>query len=110
MRFKYDYDPDADAISIVIEGQKYDTTIELTEHILVDVTNDNKLASIEIIDASEELSKMFKRVLSKDEIKNLLCDISQEPGKEYLVQFKTADKKESANLLIPLYRSPLTYA
>ena len=106
MRIKYNYESDADAVVIEIDMQKSDYTIELTEHILVDVTSDMKLVGIEILDASAELSKLFNRVVSKDEMKQLLCRITQEPN-EYLVQFQSPKKNESANLLIPLYKSPL---
>ncbi|NYZ77561.1 DUF2283 domain-containing protein [Candidatus Micrarchaeota archaeon] len=106
MRIKYNYELDADAVVIEIDMQKSDYTIELTEHILVDVTSDMKLVGIEILDASVELSKLFNRAVSKDEMKQLLCKIKQEPN-EYLVQFQSPKKNESANLLIPLYRSPL---
>lgn len=104
---EYRYDPEADAIALHLGSQKPDYTVELTEHILVDLTSDSKLAGIEILDASEEISKIFNRAISKDEIKNLLCEIKQEPKNEYLIQFRSAQKNESATLLIPLYRSPI---
>jgi uncharacterized protein YuzE len=102
-----DYDPNADAISVAIDMKKSDVTIELTEHILIDMTNDGKLAGLEILDASEEISKIFNRIVGKDEIKQLLCEIKQEPKNEYLVQFKSPKKNELATLLIPLYKSPV---
>ncbi len=104
MKIQYNYDPDADIIAVEINMQKSDYTLELTEHILVDVTNDMKLVGIEILDASEEISKLFNRHVSKNEMKQLLCKIKQEPN-EYLVQFKSPQKNENANLFIPLYRS-----
>ena len=104
---KYSYDPEADAIALHVGSQKPDYTIELTEHILVDLTNDSKLAGIEILDASEEISKIFNRTISKGEIKSLLCEIKHEPKNEYLIQFKSTQRNESATLLIPLYRSPI---
>ena len=87
--------------------QKADVTIELTEHILIDITNDGKLVGLEILDASEEISKIFGRIVSKEEIQKLLCDVKQESANEYLIGFKSPDKKESATLLIPLYQRPL---
>jgi uncharacterized protein YuzE len=110
MKFKYDYDSDADAISIDVGSLKSDITIELSEHILVDLSSEGKLVSIEIIEASSEISRLFNRAVSKDEIKQMLCEIKQEPENEYLIQFKSPGKNESANLLIPLYKSPVTYA
>lgn len=107
MKVNYNYDDDADAVSIEVGDKKSDLTIEWGEHILVDISNDWKLVGIEIMDASVEISKLFNRVLSKDEIRNLLCDIKQDPSNEYLLQFKSKKTNESANLLFPLYKSPL---
>lgn len=108
MKVRYAYDPDADAISIAVGSRKSDATIELSERILIDITNDWKLVGIEIIDASAEISRLFNRALGKDELKQLLCEVRESPADEYLVQFKTHRSGESANLLIPLYRSPIT--
>jgi uncharacterized protein YuzE len=107
MKIEYSYDVEADAITIEITAKKADLTVELTEHILIDITNDNRLIGFEILDASEELSKIFGRVVSKEEMKQLLCEIKQEPKNEYLLQFQSPKRKESANLLIPLYKSPI---
>ena len=102
---KVKYDPDA--ISLDISVKKVHRTIELTEHILIDITNDGQLVGLEILDASEEISKVFNRVVSKAEIKQLLCQIRQEPNNEYLIQFKSPKKNQVANFLFPVYRSPL---
>lgn len=102
-----DYDPDADAISVDVNMKKAHRTVELTEHILVDISSDGKVVGLEILDASEEISKIFNRVVSKAEIKQLLCQIKQEPDNEYLIQFNSPKKNQVANLLLPIYRSPL---
>ena len=107
MDIKYNYDPDADVVTVDVGMQKSDYTVELTEHILVDFTNDMRLVGIEILDASEELSKIFNRAISKDEMKQMLCEIKQEPANDYLVQFKSPKKNESATLFIPVYKSPV---
>ena len=102
-----DYDDEADAISVDISMKKANRTIEVTEHILVDITSDGQVAGLEILDASEEISKIFNRAVSKTEMKQLLCQVKQEPNNEYLIQFRSPQKAELANLLIPLYRSPI---
>ena len=106
---KYAYDSETDVITVELM-QKSDFTIELTENILIDITSDWKFVGMEILCATEEISKIFNRTVSKKEITNLLCEIKQEPKNEYLIQFKSSQKNESANLLIPLYRSPITSA
>lgn len=108
MNIPYKYDPESDAITIWVRKQKSDFTVELSEHILLDVTGDNQLVGLEILDASEEISKIFNRRVSREEIKTLLCDIKQEePSREYLIQFRSPQKKESVNLFVPLYKSPI---
>ncbi|MFN7990844.1 MAG: DUF2283 domain-containing protein [Candidatus Micrarchaeia archaeon] len=108
LKSKYDYDPETDSITVTIGAQKPDITIELTENLLIDITNDWRFVGLEILSASVEISKIFNRAVSKEEIAGLLCEIKQEPKNEYLIQFKSTQKNESANLLIPLYRSPVT--
>ncbi len=102
-----DYDSEVDAISVEISPKKANVTCELTEHILVDVGSDQKIVSIEILDASEEISKLFGRIVSKKEIQQMLCSIKQEPNNEFLVTFQSPQKNERANLLITLYKSPI---
>ncbi len=108
MKARYDYDPETDSITVAIGAQKSDITIELTENLIIDITSDWKFVGLEILSASVEISKIFNRAVSKKEIAGLLCEIKQEPKNEYLIQFKSAQKNESANLLVPLYRSPIT--
>ncbi len=104
----YDYDEEVDIITISITNQKSDFTVELGEHFLIDMTNNDELVSIEILDASKELSKIFGRLVPKDEMKLLLCNLNEEPKSEYLLHFQTQERKESANLLIlPIYKSPI---
>jgi len=107
MKKNISYDPDVDAISVEISPKKSDVTVELTEHILVDMTNDKKIVGIEILDASKELSRLFGRVLPKKEIQQLLYHFEPAPKNDYLIQFESPQKKERANLLIILYKSPI---
>jgi uncharacterized protein YuzE len=73
-----DYDPDADAISIRLHHAKSVITSEITKHILIDLTGDRKAVGLEILDASEEISKIFGRSISKEEIKKILCSFTHE--------------------------------
>ena len=106
-QINYSYDSEADAIFIKLTSEKADITAELTEHILIDFTNEGKIFGIEILDASEELSKLFDRSVDKKEIKKFLCQIDQDAKDQYLVQFKAPKTNERATLLIPVYKSPL---
>ena len=102
-----DYDPEADAISFNVNLKKAHYTIELTEHILVDMSNEGKIVGVEILDASDELSKIFSRLVSKAEIKQMLCQVKQKQDNEYLIQFKSPKRNQVVNLLFPVYKSPL---
>ncbi|MEW6035316.1 MAG: DUF2283 domain-containing protein [Candidatus Micrarchaeota archaeon] len=102
------FDPDADALAVELSAKKAYRTIELTEHILIDVSDSGQVVGLEILDASEEISKIFGRVVSKAEIKQLLCQIRQKPNDEYLIQFSSPKKNNQvATYLFQLYRSPL---
>ena len=107
MKIDYNYDAEADAISVVISVKKADVTVELTEHLLADLTNDGKVVGFEILDASDEISKMFGRVVTREELKQLLFDISPQPRNQYILHFYNPKTKENANFLFPLYRSPI---
>ncbi len=102
-----DYDAECDAITLDLGSNKIHRTLELTEHILVDITNNGTVVGFEILSASEQISKIFNRTVSKAEIKQLLCEIKKETDNEYLIQFNSPEKNEVANLLFPVYRSPL---
>jgi len=102
-----DYDPDADAIAVKIGREKSYITAELTEHILVDFDDKERVVGVEILDASAELEKIFGRLVSKKEIQQLLVSITQKPHNEYLLQFKSPQKNQVATLLFPIYKSPI---
>jgi uncharacterized protein YuzE len=108
MKIKPSYDEEADAISIDLSTKKSDITIEFGEHILVDITSDWNLVGIEILDASEEISKLFGQIISKQDLQALLCEVEEESPNEYRIQLRS--KNRSTNLVIPLYQSPIAYA
>lgn len=102
-----EYDPEADAISLEVQETKAHYTVEFNEHILVDMSSEGKIVGVEILDASDEISKLFGRVVSKTEIKQLLFNVKQKPD-GYSIQFSSPKKNNQiANLLFPVYKSPL---
>lgn len=105
---KVNYNTDADAVSLNLSSRKAPNSLELTEHILVDLADNGSVVGLEILDASEEISKIFGRKIKKSEIKNMLCSIREEPNNEYLLQFRLKEKASRiASLLIPVYKSPV---
>lgn len=56
------YDDDVDAIYIKLGNQKPDGVVEISEGVNLDMTDENKLVGIEILDASKKLN--IKTILS----------------------------------------------
>ncbi len=104
---KIKYDPEADAISINISSKKAYESMELTEHIIVDFSQSGSLVGVEMLDASHELSKLFGRKIKQEELKSMLCNLVMEKNNKYLLRFENPKKRETANLLISAYRSPV---
>lgn len=52
---KITYDPAVDAMNIKFQSGKYDISKEIAEDIIVDYTNDGKVISIEILNASKKI-------------------------------------------------------
>lgn len=49
------YDPEVDALNIRFQGGKYDKSKEISEGIILDFSEDGKITSIEILDASKKM-------------------------------------------------------
>ena len=54
---KISYDPRADAMRIKFQEGEYDSSSEIAEGIVIDMTKDNRIIAIEILDASERMPK-----------------------------------------------------
>ena len=52
---KITYDPDCDAMNIVFQEGKYEISKEISEGMIIDYTDDGKVISIEILDASKRM-------------------------------------------------------
>ncbi len=54
---KITYDPETDIMDIKFSQGKYDVSEEIKEGIIIDLTKDGKIISIEILDASRKMLK-----------------------------------------------------
>lgn len=54
---KINFDPKHDVMRIKFQDGKYDISKEVSDSIVIDRTKDSKLIAIEILDASEKISK-----------------------------------------------------
>jgi len=54
---KITYDPNVDAMNIHFQKSKYSISEEIAEGIIIDMTKDGKVISIEILDVSKRMPK-----------------------------------------------------
>ena len=59
------YDPDADALNIVFQKGKYDSSTEVSKGIIVDYAKKGKILSIEILGASKRVNKKSIRKMAE---------------------------------------------
>ncbi len=52
---KINFDKKADIMRIKFQGGKYEISKEVDESIIIDMTKDNKIMAIEILDVSEKM-------------------------------------------------------
>lgn len=55
---KITFDPKNDVMCIKFQEGKYEVSKEIDEGVIIDMTKDNKIMAIEILDASERIPKM----------------------------------------------------
>lgn len=51
------YDPETDTLSIILRDEKVSESDEVRDGIIIDYSKDGKIVSIEIMDASEQVSE-----------------------------------------------------
>ncbi len=54
---KINFDPKADAIRIKFQEGEYEISKEVDEGVIIDMTKDNQIMAIEILDISEKMPK-----------------------------------------------------
>lgn len=103
---KYDYE--TDSIYVEVQPKKAYVTFEINDRIGVDLTRDNVPVGVEILGASDMLSNLFNRKMSKEAIKDVLCKFS-EKDRDYYISFRY--KNENAVFALPKgWRSPVVDA
>lgn len=51
------YDPDTDILTLVLREMSIEESDEISEGVIIDYGKDNKIVSIEMLDASENISE-----------------------------------------------------
>ena len=62
------FDPETDTLSIILRDEKISESDEVKEGVIIDYSKDGKIVSIEIMDASEQVTEpqsIFYRVGTK---------------------------------------------
>ena len=58
---KIDFDPEADAMRIKFQEGEYEISKEVDDGVILDVTKDNKIIAIEILDVSDKMPRKSLR-------------------------------------------------
>ncbi len=103
-KFNFDYDEENDDLFVYSERKKSSGSVELGNFIL-DFDENGDLTAMEILDASEVLSKILSKIVEISKIKEIKIEI---------INFRNIDaitfsmyinnKEEKANILIPHIR------
>ena len=51
------FDPETNTLSIILRDEKISESDEIREGVIIDYSNDGKIVSIEIMDASEQIAE-----------------------------------------------------
>jgi uncharacterized protein YuzE len=102
-----EYYSETDSMYINISSRKSYYTVEFSSRIGVDATQSGTPVGIEILEASKWLSDLFGRIISKDDIKHLLCNVTGTDS--IIMDLEIDDQKVKYALPLP-YHSPLLSA
>lgn len=102
------YDSETDSIYFSVRSGKAYETLEINSNILIDLSQrNNSIIGVEIVGASEFLSKLFSRRIGKETMQEKLkMHLKREGEDDILLDFELG--KEKYGYVIPrAYRSPV---
>ena len=103
------YDEKSDSLSVDLSSKKAHVSLEVSPRFIIDLTASNQPTGIELLDASEVLSKLFGVKIKKSDLHKLHCKINEQAirrKEELYATFELGNK--TARLLIPTnYQSPV---
>ena len=103
-----DYDFETDCISIRISNEKAYETVEINSNILLDLSQRNKKpVAIEVLDASEFISRLFAKKIDKATVKNKLRAHLKRNGKAELTLDFELGRERYAYAIPKAYESPV---
>jgi uncharacterized protein YuzE len=99
--FKFDYDKENDDLFIYLEGKKSNGAIEVGDFVF-DFDKNEELVAIEVVEASDVLSKLISKVISLTEIKSIQAEIIKFRNMDAInIQVQLEDRKEKVPIVIP---------
>jgi uncharacterized protein YuzE len=103
-KFNFDYDSDSDDLFIYSEGKKSCGAVELGNFV-IDFEKSGNLVAMQILNASEVLSKILSKIIELQKLKQIQVEIINFRNMDAL-KFKVMDDKntDTANILIPHIR------
>ncbi len=102
-----EYDPDSDSMYVNISSRKVYLSVEFGEKLLLDISESRIPVGVEILTASQFISDLFGKQVSKKEVKNVLCSVTQKDA-IYLNFEMHGARRETARFALPkIYRSPI---
>ena len=103
------YDEKSDSLSVDLSSKKAHVSLEVSPRFIIDLTASNQPTGIELLEASEVLSKLFGVKIKKSDLHKLHCTINKEAirhKEELYATFQLGQKQ--AKVLIPTnYQSPV---
>ncbi|MCX6749780.1 MAG: DUF2283 domain-containing protein [Candidatus Pacearchaeota archaeon] len=103
-KFNFSYDSENDDLFIYLDGKISEGGIELGNFVL-DFDKKGDLVALQILNASEVLSKILSKMIKMSEIKEIRVDIMNFRNMEGIkFEIRTDKERENANILIPHIR------
>lgn len=103
-KFNFDYDSESDDLFAYLEGKKSAGAIELGNFIL-DFDAKGNLVAMQILNASEVLSKILSKIVEVYKIKEIKVEIINFRNMDAIkFNINTGNQQDTANILIPHIR------
>ena len=100
-KFNFDYDAGNDDLFVYLDGSKSEGAVEIGDFVF-DFNKDKNLIAIQILTASEILSKLLSKIISLAQIKNIKADIINFRNMEAInLEVEFEGGKEKIPIIIP---------
>lgn len=99
--FKFSYDEASDDLFIYLEGKKSAGAVEIGDFVF-DFDEQENLVALQILNASEVLSRLMYRVISLKNIKGIRAEVIKFRNMNAIdIRVQLADRKEHVPIVIP---------